>query len=851
MKKKLIQENNDLIQLTEKGKNSNKKILGQNIEIFKLKVKNNEETKSIINRNIRDGFNNNIITILRVRPENAYEKSYSNIKIIKIESTSFMKLISPIEYNYFLEGTKFLNEEKGLEVTKTKEYSFQFDHIFDNFALQNQVYEYSAEFLVRNIFEGFNSTIFAYGSIGSGKTYTMFGTNDKPGIIIRSINQIFTIMNNKGLNSDYDLQISYYKIYNETIVDLLPDNKGIKQAENNQISFQEENINKFKPFNLKNNFGKSNKSFFMEITKKVITSQEEAYQILSSREKNKLKLIKGKNNSSKAHYIVEINIVNNAKKAGDNNGTNKYGKFILIDLAGFEKVAKIKPNTDNFYVNKSLFTLSTCINGLLNNNNKNYIPWRDSKLTMILKDYLSGNSKIVMIANISPSLSVIEETFSTLNFAKKIKRIKTNAQKNLENEGVRIDKFDSIITSLKDQISNVKKEISKNEKLNNSMVNSFEKKNDSEDEEGEINGNEILEKCVEEIKEHFNKEIELNKQINDVEFNITKINKENYFNQVNNKINKSNIKKDANKLNDYQLTINSLYTKKHQLIQKRKNIQMMISKESKKDNNLGKYLMYVYKYYINLINQLQSKNRQNKIDVDKLRKDDQISNLTKQIQIRDDFLQDMTEKVGSNNISFNLRRLIKLEELSLDPCLNISLIKKEEGLKKFGNGVILSSEKKLSRNISMPLLKNTPQSFKNFAKNNALNNNKILPKIQKKNNYYSFRSVKNDSSIFQKRIPSGFILRNKGKGNNLRNNFYGQYQKYYNLYHISNNYHVGDFHHENPNYIKNKNPGKRYNSLNKIGSSGFENYYEDKVKTILNKNYISRYNNSPYSLENI
>ena len=261
--------------------------------------------------------------------------------------------------------------------------------------------------------------------------------------------------------------------------------------------------------------------------------------------------------------------------------------------------------------------------------------------------------------------------------------------------------------------------------------------------------------------------------------------------------------------------------------------------------------MYVYKYYINLINQLQSKNRQNKIDVDKIRKDDQISNLTKQIQIRDDFLQDMTEKVGSNNISFNLRRLIKLEELSLDPCLNISLIKKEEGLKKFGNGVILSSEKKLSRNISMPLLKNTPQSFKNFAKNNALNNNKILPKIQKKNNYYSFRSVKNDSSIFQKRIPSGFILRNKGKGNNLRNNFYGQYQKYYNLYHISNNYHVGDFHHENPNYIKNKNPGKRYNSINKIGSSGFENYYEDKVKTILNKNYISRYNNSPYSLENI
>ena len=847
MKKKLIQENNDLIKLTEKGKNSNKKNLNQNIEIFKLKVKSTEETKSTINKSIREEFNNNIITILRVRPENAYEKNYSNIKIIKIESSSSMKLISPIEYNYFLEGTKFINDDKGLEVTKTEEHIFQFDHIFDYTAQQSQVYEYSAEFLVRNIFEGFNSTIFAYGSIGSGKSYTMFGTNDKPGIIIRSINQILTLMKNDGINVDYDLQISYYKIYNETIIDLLSDNKGIKLAENSQISAQEENFYKF---NLKNNIGKSNKSFFMEITKKVISSPEEAYQILSSGFKNKTKFIKGKNNSSKAHFIVEINIVSNQIKAVDNNTANKYGKFILVDLAGFEKVAKVKPNTDNFYINKSLFTLSTCINGLLNNNNRTYIPWRDSKLTMILKDYLSGNSKVVMIANISPSLYVIEDTFSTLNFAKKIKRVKTNAQKNVENEAVRIDKFDSIIASLKDQISNVKKEISINEKMNNSMANSYEKKNDSEDEEGDINGNEVLQKFVEEIKEHFNKEIELNKQINDVEFNITNINKENYFNQVNNKISKSNIKKEANKLNDYQLTINSLYSKRHQLIQQRKNIQIMISKETKKDNNLGKYLMYVYKYYINLINQLQSKNRQNKIDVDLVRKNDQISNLSKQIKIRDEFLQDMTDKVGSHNVSFNLRRLINLEELTLDPCLNISMIKREESLKKFANDVIMSSEKKLSRNISMPSLKNAPPSFRNFAKNKMFENNKILPKIQKKTNPNSSRSVKNDSSIFKKRIPSGFILRNQGKGNNFRNNFYGQYQKYYNLYHISNNYHVGNFQHANPNYKKNKNLGNRNYSHRNI-SNNFENYYENKVKTILNKNFISRYHNSPYSLENI
>ena len=535
-----------------------------------------------------------------------------------------MKLISPIEYNYFLQGTKFINNDRGLEVTKTEEYNYKFDHIFDSTSQQIQVYEYSTCFLVKNIFAGFNSTIFAYGSIGSGKSYTMFGTNDKPGIIIRALNQILTIMKNEGINNNYNLQISFFKIYNETIIDLLSDGKS-KSGENN---LQEDNNFKY---NFKNKNGKYNKSFLMEITKKIISTPEEIYQILSLKDKNIDKLKKGKNNSSKAHYVVEISIINDQNKNPESNVINKYGKFILVDLAGFEKVTKVKPDSDNFYINKSLFTLSTCINGLINNHNKNYIPWRDSKLTMILKDYLSGNSKIVMIANISPSFYVIEETFNTLNFAKKIKKVKTNAQKNVETEDFRINKFDSIIDSLKDQISNVKKEISFNDKMNNSMINSFEKKNESLDEGSETEGNEILQKFIGEIKEHFNKEIELNKQINDVEFNITTINKQNYFNQVNNKMNKNNVKKEVNKLNDYQLTINSLYTKRHQLIQLRKNIQAMITRESSKDSYLGKYLMYVYKYYINLINQLQSKNRQNKLETDRIRKDDQISNLSHQI----------------------------------------------------------------------------------------------------------------------------------------------------------------------------------------------------------------------------
>ena len=419
MNKIINHENSsDLIQLVERRKSQENTKNNSNIKIVKLKFKKKEDIKT----SNKNEFNNeNIVTILRIRPQNLREKKYSNIKVIKIDSSSNMRLISPIEYNYFLEGTKFINVDRGLEVTKTEQYYYQFDQIFDYYSQQSQVYEYSAKYLVKNIFEGFNSTIFAYGSIGSGKSYTMFGTNDKHGIIIRVINQILNIMNNKGLNTNYDLQISFYKIYNEAIIDLLSDDKGNKAEDNNQMIInQEENKNKF---NSKNNNGNSNKSFFMEITKKIISTPEEVYQILTSSIKDKKKTIAGKNNSSRAHYIVEINIVNKQSQKKKKKRQSNFGKFILADLAGFEKVTKIKPNTDNFYINKSLFALSNCINGLINHHNRNYIPWRDSKLTMILKDYLSGNSKVVMIANISPSFLVIEETFNKVNTHKGIEGI--------------------------------------------------------------------------------------------------------------------------------------------------------------------------------------------------------------------------------------------------------------------------------------------------------------------------------------------------------------------------------------------------------------------------------------------
>jgi hypothetical protein len=106
-------------------------------------------------------------------------------------------------------------------------------------------------------------------------------------------------------------------------------------------------------------------------------------------------------------------------------------------------------------------------------------------------------------------------------------------------------------------------------------------------------------------------------------------------------------------------------------------------------------------------------------------------------------------------------------------------------------------------------------------------------------------------SSFGKRIPSGYLLRDNKRINNLKSNLIGEYKKYYNIYHVSNNYHMENFNVGNPFYKRNKNLSFGVKASSQSSTLNFENDYAKKVKTILNKNIISRYKNSPYSLDNI
>ena len=180
-------------------------------------------------------------------------------------------------------------------------------------------------------------------------------------------------------------------------------------------------------------------------------------------------------NSSRSHAILQINIEIEEQSLPTLNKEKVFGKFVLVDLAGCEKTPILgKKNAESGSINKSLLALGKCISALTSPN-PGYIPWRDSKLTRLLQEPLSGNSRIVMIATVSPSMDSFDETMFTLTYANKAKGVKIVLKKNVVNlETPRINKFDEYIQNLRDEIEEINGQIMEKEKININNISNGE-----------------------------------------------------------------------------------------------------------------------------------------------------------------------------------------------------------------------------------------------------------------------------------------------------------------------------------------------------------------------------------------
>ncbi|XP_045224032.2 kinesin-like protein KIF1A isoform X1 [Macaca fascicularis] len=371
---------------------------------------------------------------VRVRPFNSREMSRDSKCIIQMSGST----------------TTIVNPKQPKETPK----SFSFDYSYwshtspedINYASQKQVYRDIGEEMLQHAFEGYNVCIFAYGQTGAGKSYTMMGKQEKDqqGIIPQLCEDLFSRINDTtNDNMSYSVEVSYMEIYCERVRDLLnPKNKGNLRVREHPLLGP----------------------YVEDLSKLAVTSYNDIQDLMDSG--NKARTVAATNmneTSSRSHAVFNIIFTQKRHDAETNITTEKVSKISLVDLAGSERAdstgAKGTRLKEGANINKSLTTLGKVISALAemdsgpNKNKKkkktDFIPYRDSVLTWLLRENLGGNSRTAMVAALSPADINYDETLSTLRYADRAKQIRCNA---VINE----DPNNKLIRELKDEVTRLR-----------------------------------------------------------------------------------------------------------------------------------------------------------------------------------------------------------------------------------------------------------------------------------------------------------------------------------------------------------------------------------------------------------
>ncbi|XP_053706347.1 kinesin-like protein KIF1B isoform X18 [Synchiropus splendidus] len=372
---------------------------------------------------------------VRVRPFNSRETSKESKCIIQMQGNT----------------TTILNPKAPKEPAKT----FSFDYSYwshttpedPTFASQNLVYNDIGKEMLAHAFEGYNVCIFAYGQTGAGKSYTMMGKQEEgqEGIIPMLCEDLFEKINESSNNEElsYSVEVSYMEIYCERVRDLLnPKNKGNLRVREHPLLGP----------------------YVEDLSKLAVTSYTDIADLMDAG--NKARTVAATNmneTSSRSHAVFTIVFTQRKHDSETDLSTEKVSKISLVDLAGSERAdstgAKGTRLKEGANINKSLTTLGKVISALAEVDNctskskkkkkTDFIPYRDSVLTWLLRENLGGNSRTAMVAALSPADINYDETLSTLRYADRAKNIKCNA---VINE----DPNNKLVRDLKDEVARLK-----------------------------------------------------------------------------------------------------------------------------------------------------------------------------------------------------------------------------------------------------------------------------------------------------------------------------------------------------------------------------------------------------------
>ncbi|XP_073491547.1 uncharacterized protein [Aquarana catesbeiana] len=377
--------------------------------------------------------NSNVKVAVRVRPLNQKEEGLSSECVVRVSGNQ-ITLLPPISYK---------------EKARNDPHNFTFDNCFwtedRHDTGQEDVFRHLGDGALENIWHGYNVCIFAYGQTGSGKTFSMMGTDDQPGIVPRICLALFGKESNDS--ETIRIEASYFEIYNEEVRDLLRSTKKQKK-----LRVREDRV--LGPYveglscHAVQNYGKI----------KLLLDQGNNQRAIAETKMNE--------QSSRSHAILTLNVTQTCNDHKSGASRELMSKVSLVDLAGSERSYKSgaqgRQLKESCNINKSLLTLGLVINSLakISENKKRgqYVNYRDSVLTWLLKNSLGGNSKTIMLATVSPAADNYQETLSTLKYADSAKQIVNQA---VVNE----DRKSEVIEELQEEIKRLRVQLTKTEQL--------------------------------------------------------------------------------------------------------------------------------------------------------------------------------------------------------------------------------------------------------------------------------------------------------------------------------------------------------------------------------------------------
>ena len=406
--------------------------------------------------------NDSIKTFCRIRPFNGtnllFYRSKTDPKILNINSENLQKL----------------NINTNLKLIN----SYKFTKVFTEENTQVEIFNETCKKLIDDLVFNYKSgLIFTYGMTNAGKTFTVIGSPNNPGILPQSLILLFDYYQNKKLNN-FNLYCNFVEIYNEDVFDLLSNDESGK--------------NKFykKKLNVKENL--NNIFYLQDVTFQKLSSLKDFNDSLNLGISKKVHSSTTLNqNSSRSHTIFKIIL---KKENENNNFFDQEISLSIVDLAGSERAKRTdtsgKELQEACKINQSLSILGKCLESMKHNSiytNKKLVPFRESKLTKLFCEYFQGDQNIIMITNINPRKEDFEESIRALNYsclAKDIRPVKSVLNVNNKNSLKLLNKKkDSCSNKIYNNLTedkNVKNDININKNIedikngNNNLCKNFD-----------------------------------------------------------------------------------------------------------------------------------------------------------------------------------------------------------------------------------------------------------------------------------------------------------------------------------------------------------------------------------------